>query len=69
MKHTPFDAEGWLDTTAPALGLPITAEQRPGVVLNLEIAAQMAARLLAVPLDDTIDLAPVFQPGAHGTDA
>ncbi len=69
MSETPFDPDGWLDTTAPALAVNVTDEQRPGVVLNLGIAAQMAARLFAVPLDDALGLAPVFTPGASNTDA
>ncbi len=62
MHEPTFDAELWLDTTAPALGIEIADAHRPGVITNLEIAAQMSARLFAVRLDDDIDLAPVFEP-------
>ena len=62
MSKPTFDAEAWLDTAGPALGVPVSEAQRPGVVLNLAIAAEMATQLFTVPLEDTIDLAPVFEP-------
>ena len=57
-----FDAARWLSTTAPALDIPVIDAHRPGVITNLDIAAQMAARLFTVSVEDDIDIAPVFQP-------
>ncbi len=39
-----FDAESYMMAAAAALGLEIAPGHRPGVVLNLERIAQMAAR-------------------------
>ena len=60
-----FDAERHIDAMAPTMGLAITAAQRPGVARFLRIARAMAAQLEQAPVDpDTIELAPVFTPGA-----
>lgn len=60
-----FDAARYLDAMAPALGLTITADQRPGVLQFLAIAQGMAAIVGAAPVDaDSLELAPVFRPGA-----
>jgi hypothetical protein len=64
MAETPFDAQALIDAAAPALGLTITAAQRPGVVRFLEAARGMAAIVEAVPIPDgTLDLAPTWRPG------
>lgn len=60
-----FDAEAWLDATAPVLGLYVMPEWRPNVVLYLGLAAKAAALFVDWPLDVAQDeLAPVFRPGA-----
>ena len=59
-----FDAERHIDAVAPALGLTITATQRPGVAAFLRIARGMAAQVEGAPLDpDAVEPAPVFTPG------
>lgn len=59
-----FDAERHCDAMAPALGLTITQEQRPGVLQFLGIAHAMAAIVAGAPLDDaSFELAPAFRPG------
>lgn len=59
-----FDAARHCDAMAPALGLTITAEQRPVVLQFLAIAHGMAQIVAAAPLDEaSLDLAPVFRPG------
>ncbi|CAN7727955.1 DUF4089 domain-containing protein [Bosea sp. LjRoot9] len=59
-----FDAARHLDAMAPALGLTITGEQRPGVLQFLRVAHRMSEILRAAPLDDaSFELAPVFRPG------
>ena len=62
MANRPFDAEAYVDAAAALIGLPIDPEHRPGVVLNLERIAQMAALVLAYPLPDEAEPAPVFRP-------
>jgi uncharacterized membrane protein len=64
-----FDAARHCDAMAATLGLTITPEQRPGVLQFLSIAAAMAEIVAQVPIDDaSLDLAPVFRPGAQGED-
>lgn len=60
-----FDAALHLDAMAPALGLTITAEQRPVVLQFLAIAQGMSEIVRTAPLDSaSLELAPVFRPGA-----
>jgi hypothetical protein len=62
-----FDADRHIDALAPTLGLTITAEQRPGVARFLAVAHLMASALAGAPIEEsTLDLAPVFTPGARG---
>lgn len=65
-----FDAARHLDALAPALGLTIKAEQRPGVLQFLATAHAMAELVKAAPLEDgSFELAPVFRPGSPGAGA
>lgn len=50
----------YADRTAATLALPLAPAHRPGVIQNLERAAVIAAPLLAHPLPDGIEPAPVF---------
>jgi hypothetical protein len=60
-----FDAARHLDAMAPALGLTITAEQRPVVLQFLAIAHGMSKVVGAAPLDTALlELAPVYRPAA-----
>ena len=52
----------YADAMARALGLPLADGHRPGVVANLERTAAIAASLLAFPLPDGAEPAPVFTP-------
>ena len=47
---------------AAALGLTLTPEQLPGVVMNLAVAARAARLVEAVPLLPADEPAPVFVP-------
>ena len=47
---------------AAALGLTLTPEQLPGVVMNLAIAARAAKLVEAAPLAPADEPAPVFVP-------
>ena len=62
MAERPFDAEAYVDAAAKLIGLPLDPAHRPGVVLNLERIAQMAALVMEFPLPEETDPAPVYQP-------
>ena len=47
---------------APLLGLTQTPESRAQTIVHLRIAAEHAATLLSIPLDDQEEPAPVFAP-------
>lgn len=55
------DAEAIIDAIAPVLGLDIAADDRPGVVLNLQIALRLARTTEAMDLADHDEAAPVFE--------
>ena len=56
-----MDTERYMDAAAGLIDLPLAPEWRPGVVRFLGLAAEMAAVLEAVPLDDAhLELASVF---------
>ncbi|MDE3177611.1 MAG: DUF4089 domain-containing protein [Pseudomonadota bacterium] len=57
-----FDPAAVAEAMAPLLGLELTPERRGPVVTHLRIAAEMAAKLAAVRLDDGAEPAPVFTP-------
>ena len=55
--------DGYIDAAAAMVGLTIAPQYREGVARFLGIAAEMAAILERVPLDDgELTLAPVFDP-------
>jgi 1-carboxybiuret hydrolase subunit AtzG-like len=57
------DLDAYLDAASALLGLEIADAQRPGVARFLALAAEMAAVLEAVDLDDAaLELAPVYLP-------
>ena len=63
MADQEFDAETYARQTAALLGIPLSSAQLPGVVLNLERAAELAALLADFPLSEAEDEpAPVFRP-------
>ena len=57
----PFDAEKHCDAMAAAMELKIEAEWRDSVIANLKATHGMATLVLAFPLDDDIEPAPVFE--------
>ncbi|HTZ37332.1 MAG TPA: DUF4089 domain-containing protein [Stellaceae bacterium] len=62
MADPAFDAEAYVDAAARLVGLPLDPAHRPGVVLNLERIAQMAALVTAFALPAETEPAPVFIP-------
>jgi hypothetical protein len=62
MADGPFDAEAYVDEAAGLIGLPIDPAYRPGVVLNLERIAQMAALVMEFDVPEETEPAPVYLP-------
>jgi hypothetical protein len=62
MSDRTFDTEAYVDAAAMLIGLPLDPAHRPGVVLNLERIAQMAALVMEFALPDETEPAPVFKP-------
>lgn len=54
------DWGAYVDAVAPAVGLDIAADWRPGIVRFLDLAAGMAATLEAVELGDALELDAVL---------
>ena len=54
--------DDYLDAASALLRLPIAAAHRPGVLLNLERLATMAALVEGAALDREAEPAPVFRP-------
>ena len=57
-----MDHAATINAIADALGLKITAEQRPGVEMYFGLAAQMAALLDGLPLTPADEPGTVFHP-------
>jgi len=62
MAEQSFDAEAYVDAAAALIGLRIDPAHRPGVIVNFERLAQMAALVMEFPLPDETEPAPVFRP-------
>jgi hypothetical protein len=56
------DWSAYVDIASAAIGLPIDASVRAGVVANLERMAQVAQAVDSVVLTDTDEAAGVFRP-------
>ena len=50
-----------LDALAASLGLTLRPEWRDGVRANYDASLRLASLVAEFPLDDEIDLAPVFR--------
>ncbi len=57
-----FDPAAVVDAMAPMLGIEVTPEYRPGVILNLEVTARFARLVLETPLDEREEPAAVYRP-------
>ena len=58
----PFDAKSLAEAMAPLVCIDLPPERRGPVLMHLEIAAGLAAKLDSFPLDDEAEPAPVFVP-------
>lgn len=56
------DPEQTVEILAQAAGLALDPAHRPGVAMNFQLISGLAALVTEFPLDDTVDLAPVFTP-------
>jgi len=56
------DFAATVDRVAETIGLVIADAHRPGVILNFERIAGLAALVMAFPLPDGSEIAPVFEP-------
>jgi hypothetical protein len=56
------DIARMVDEAAKAIGLPIAAEYRANVILNVERSMMIARPLLEVELDEELTPATVFRP-------
>jgi hypothetical protein len=61
MDDDPFDPEALAAAMALALGLRLSAEQLPGVVLHLRKTRRIAHTLLRFRLPERTENAPVFR--------
>jgi hypothetical protein len=62
LADRPFDAETYVDAAAALIGLPLDLAHRSGVIINMRRIAEMAALVMALPLPDETEPAPVFRP-------
>ena len=56
------DLGAYVDTAAVLIGLSLDPAHRPGVLLNMQRIAEMAALVMEFPLPDACEPAPVFLP-------
>ena len=56
------DLGTYLDAALRVVDLPLESELRPRVLMHLETAAQMASLVLAFPMSDEAEPAPVYVP-------
>jgi len=56
------DLGKYLDAALGVVDLPLESELRPRVLMHLETAAHMASLVLAFPMSDEAEPAPVYVP-------
>jgi hypothetical protein len=61
--HQAFDPAAYATQASAAVGLEIAPAHRPGVEMNLALAARMAALIEKMPLGPAQEAAPVFIAG------
>ena len=62
LADRPLDAAAYVDAAAALLELPLDPAHRPGVILNMQRIAEMAALVISFALPDDVEPAPVFRP-------
>lgn len=61
MADEAFDAAAYVEVAAAAVGLSIPAELKAGVIEQMRATHRLAQVVMAEPLDDTVDPAPIFR--------
>lgn len=61
MADQPFDAEAYVAAAAAAIDLPIPEQLKAGVAEQMRATHRLAQVVMAQPLDDTVEAAPVFR--------
>ena len=61
MTQNKFDADAIAESMLAYLGLPDEPDHRPGIVTHLVAARGIASELLALPMEDDAEPAPVFK--------
>jgi hypothetical protein len=59
---TPSELGNYVDAVAKLVALPIAPAHRPGVILYMGVITAAAAQVMAFPLPDEVEPAPVFGP-------
>jgi hypothetical protein len=52
----------YVEAVSSTIGLEVSAENRAGVIENLDRIAMIAEFLMRFPLDQDVEVAPVFRP-------
>jgi len=61
-RKSDFDAERHVDHMLAVLDLKIEPEWRASVVAYMANTAEAAATIMEFPLDDDVEIAPIFKP-------
>ncbi len=64
-----MDLDAYIDAQSALLGLALTAEQRPGVLRYMQLAAGMAPRVMDFALTPADESGAVFVPVSTSVDA
>jgi hypothetical protein len=59
----PFDIQGYVENAAAAVGLRVTADQRPGVIAAFSVLIEAANSIQSFYLPVDEEPAPTFTPG------
>ena len=62
LADRPSDIETYVDAAAALIELPLDPAHRPGVIVNMQRIAEMARLVMAFPLPEETEPAPVFLP-------
>ncbi len=62
MTTPPDSIADYVDRAAAAVGLPIAAEHRPGVIVNFQRTSEVAKLVTEFAIPDDIESAAIFRP-------
>lgn len=57
-----FDLDRYVALMAETLGIPVSEEERPGIILQMRRTADLAAQVMAFDVPQDLEPAPVFKP-------